>query len=112
MLSDHSFSGESLLHAPHLNLSYCASGWESLTGLMMELVRRSVIGKCLFHSTCWKLSSCSAGQEFLLNALHWNLTGHTSGSRDSLLVRVQDSRLKGCEFKSQQKRQDNFLFQS
>ena len=32
-------------------------------------------------------------------------------SRDTLLVRAPDSWLKGCEFKSQQEQQENFLLQ-
>ena len=35
-----------------------------------------------------------------------------SGSRNSLLVRAPDSLSKGCEFKSRQKRRENFLLQS
>ena len=65
-----------------------------------------------------------------LNALRWHLkealclssyrvcyiyswTDYKSGRiRDSLLVRAPDSWLKGPEFESQQKRQENFLLQS
>ena len=34
------------------------------------------------------------------------------GQRESLLVRAPDSRSKGCEFESLQKRRENFLLQS
>ena len=39
-------------------------------------------------------------------------SGKGARSRDSLLVRAQDSLLKGCEFESRQEQRQNFLLQS
>ena len=46
-----------------------------------------------------------------IHAIHHFNIPTISGGQNSSLVRVSDSRLKGCEFKSQVKWQENFLLQ-
>ena len=60
-------------------------------------------------------SGCSikwSHRRLFLLLVVWCLLDLVGGSRNRLLVRVPDSWSKGCKFKSQQERWENFLLQS